>query len=405
MRDLKLPSYQGLYDRAFLPPVMILSVGRWGSKTASRFFHYLSTTFPARDLSSCFARIAVVRDGIPGYELDWTTDVVRWPEINGLQLPMQSDSDTQELWAIPRSTFESVADQLYADLARLVTRRFAWLDVQDGWRQQAHEIGLTVPAVAQNAQHWIGILANIYEPEVATLLVRFMSEFQHRVPMVNTDCRYLFLIDAGLPDEPEEQITPWTDLPPWLAEEALRGINELKVCYPAIAYLLSETNRAGRTEAEGGRTAIAAGIMRALFCSQFLDSRQAPDQPPKSNYWNEVAILGVPADVGMERVAHFIEFALDAENLPEVVAREVMARWRTVISNTERQLSLDAMKQDILKALSGSQTPEGMIDRWLQTWTTDGLPQSALAQLQTLLSWANDEQNIDDADFERTSSL
>src|SRR5438034_1793842 len=120
MPDLKLPSYEGLYGRAFLPPVMIVSVGRWGSKAASRFFHYLSGTFPARDISSCFARIAVVRDGIAGYELNWATDVVPWPEINGPRLPLQADSDTQELWTTPRSAFESVAGQLYTELARKV---------------------------------------------------------------------------------------------------------------------------------------------------------------------------------------------------------------------------------------------------------------------------------------------
>ena len=99
MGQVKLPSYEGLYGKAFLPPVMTVSVGRWGSKAASRFFHYLSETFPSRDIQSCFARIAVVREGIPGYELDWTNDadVVRWPEIDGPKLPLQADLDTQEL--------------------------------------------------------------------------------------------------------------------------------------------------------------------------------------------------------------------------------------------------------------------------------------------------------------------
>ena len=107
-----------------------------------------------------------------------------------------------------------------------MTRRFAWLQVQDGWRQQARQIGFTPPAVAQNAQHWIIVLANVYEPEVATVLVRFVNELRGRPPIVNTDCRYLFVVDAGLPDEPDERTTPWVDLPPWLAEEALLGINE-----------------------------------------------------------------------------------------------------------------------------------------------------------------------------------
>ncbi|MBI3896455.1 MAG: hypothetical protein HY313_11050 [Acidobacteria bacterium] len=405
MPYLKLPSYEGLYGRAFLPPVVIVSVGRWGSKAASSFFHYLANTFSGRDISSCFARIAVVRSGITGYELNWAADVVEWPEVSGRKLPLQFDTDIQEFWAPPRSSFESVVDQLYSDLGRVVTHRYAWLDAQDGWRQQTQEIGLRVPAVAQNPQHWIVILASIYEPDVGSVLVRFVKELQQRPPIENTDCRYLFLIDAGLPDEPEDPATPWIDLPGWLAAEALIGMEQFRPRYPAIAYLLSGRNRAGRTEPEGSRIAMTSGLLRAFFCSELLDSRAAPDGLPQSNYWNEVAIPQLPGGVGMERVAHFIEFALDADNLPVVAAREAMSRWRSRIGNSGRELRFDAMKQDVLNALSGSESVEQISCRWLEAWTTDGVLQSALGQFGTLLSWMADEQNLDDAEYERLMAL
>jgi hypothetical protein len=383
---------------------MIISVGRWGSKAASHFFSYVADAFPTLDIRSCFARIAVVRDDIPGYELEWKKDAVDWPAMSGVRFPLDEDIDTQELWTPPRREFESAADQLYFNLGPSVIRRFAWLDVQDGWRQEANRTGFTVPAVAQQPQHWIAILGNVFEPEVATFLVRFVNKFQNRPPIVNTDCRYLFLVDAGLPDDPKDP-TPWVDLPSWLAEEALCAIKELNSSYPAITYLLSERNGAGRTEAEGGRVAIAAGILRSLFCSGLLDSRTAPNGTPKSGYWNELAVLSPPSHVGMERVAHFIEFALDAENLPVIVAHEVLARWRKTITSIARQVDLAQIKADVLKALAGQESLDAVVGDWLKTWSSEGVAQSSLSQFQSALSWASDEQATDDAEFDRISAL
>ena len=109
MPELRLPSYEGLYSRAFLPPTLIISVGRWGSKAASRFFGYFADAFPRRDVRSCFGRIAVVRDSVPGYELDWAKDVVHWPEANGARFPLDAGADCQELWTPSRRVFESVS--------------------------------------------------------------------------------------------------------------------------------------------------------------------------------------------------------------------------------------------------------------------------------------------------------
>jgi hypothetical protein len=245
----------------------------------------------------------------------------------------------------------------------------------------------------------------MFEPEVASVVVRVVEEFRRQPAIVNKDCRYLFLLDAGLPDDPKSSMTPWVDLPSWLAEEALRAIRELQWRYPAITYLLSESNAAGRTEAERGRVAIAAGILRSLFCSQMLDSRLAPNGTRLSNYWNEVAVLGRPADIGMERVSHFIEFALDDENLPAVVAHEVLARWRKALPDTAVVFDLGAIKQDVLKALSNPESTDTVVDDWWKVWTSKGVRESVQSQFDAALAWMSDEQSIDDADFERLSAL
>jgi hypothetical protein len=341
----------------------------------------------------------VVRDGALGCETDWAEDIRPWPSVCGPKLPFDGDADAEEFWATARRGFEEAALGFLPIFVRSVAKEFGWLELQSGWWEKARDVGFIVPAINQPVQYWIVLVANIYEPEVMTLLVRAVNELQARAPMANKDCRFLFLLDTGLPDDPDNPGMPWVDPPSWLIAEALKALDVFRVQYPAVAYFFSERDLAGRTVAEGGRIDIAAGVLRALFSSELLNEENAPKVRPKIDYWNEVAVLQHPATVGMERVAHFIEFDLSLENLSELIAREVLARWRKGVSQADNPLPPEDMLTDIEGALKDPALRDTVVEKWTKHWSATGLAITELKDVESAIAQVEIDQARDNEEL------
>jgi hypothetical protein len=114
----RLPEYRGAYDRLFLPPALIIGLGRWGAHVCDRFFKQMQSSLqlsrtrippvgsPER-LRDCFARVACVRasdrERLP---LEWAQHIETWPEeveTEGEVLFSDIDEDlvTTRIWQVP----------------------------------------------------------------------------------------------------------------------------------------------------------------------------------------------------------------------------------------------------------------------------------------------------------------
>jgi chorismate mutase len=157
----------------------------------------------------------------------------------------------------------------------------------------------------------------------------------------------LCILDCGLPDHPQRPNQPWAQCPNSLLAQLLASVQEYGQQRDLFTFLTTSTGVQGLHISGVERQAVACGLLKSFFQSTLLRWRNGPP-----DYWKLLTEAGVTSmSTTHDRVASYAEIRLDLSNLPELIAREVLAQWKKSVIPVE-VISLDDIDHLVTKALS-----------------------------------------------------
>jgi hypothetical protein len=335
-----LERYDGVYDRLFIAPTVFIGLGRWGNAVCNRFFSDLLATFSLsqrsavpsgapRSIIDCFSRFAWVRDmdrDLP--DLGWASDKQYWPpHLDAVATERFSDVVGEDsivtFWSTPRACFRSALDEQWQILVPTFKRLQERVSSAT-WRDGCVGLGLQVPPELESTDKWIVTVGSLFEPEVGVVMADFAGFVQQHLRAGESGYKFLNVIDAGLPADPERKDEIWVTCPGSLQAQLLSSVEDLRQTNEnTIAFYCTSTDRSGYRVAVAARLGSALGVLRSYFTSSLLSPRDR-STARGSVFKNPKEPTAVSAD----RTSVFIEFALDLDNLDALIARELLARWK-----------------------------------------------------------------------------
>lgn len=396
-----LPKYEGLYDRMFIAPTVFIGLGRWGNAVCDTFFRDVLTTLnPTRSrathsgaptsLSNCFSRMAWVRDmDRDNPAVSWAAEKHLWPASPDAPdserfSDVTGDDSLVSFWSVPRSCFRMLLAQQWQLLAptfkRLLERvtSTAWLDGCDAW-------GLQVPPELESTDKWIVTVGSLFEPEVGVVIADLERFVQQNLRAGEAGFKFLHILDLGIPSHPEHPDENWVTCPASLRAQLLASFQEVQNIHErSICFYTTSINRAGFSVSAKQRVASAVGILRSYFTGTLLSPRE-----------KGAKLLSVfkhrdgPAAVTAERTSVFLEFALDLDNLAELIARELLARWKRDTYRDDAQLvEFEELKSLFAERFSptpgaGRRILEDLSNKWFHS----GVNPIQAEPLETFRSW------------------
>jgi hypothetical protein len=349
----EMPSYKGVYNRLFLPPVLILGIGRWGAEVCQRFFEEVESVFKLdRSLRDCFATAAILRDpDVSRVPLEWAQSTLRWPTdvedtSKGVLSDIQQDLSTIARWQIPKARFEDGAAALLQNISQELRHRMGTVS-SALWAQRCEALGLNEVGNLALSQKWVVAVGSLCEPDTAVLLRRLHRFTLEEIAQGNeAQMTCLALLDCGLPDHPDEVNQLWTACPASVIAQLLRSVDEYSRNRDTLTHFTASTGLKGLTFPAVFRQQTAVGVLRCYFLSTLLQPRQ---EPPAE--WRR--LTSESASEGLDRVSAYVEVALDLSNLPELIVWGVLAEWMRLLAGQDEVRGIEA---DLRAYVSGRGT-------------------------------------------------
>jgi len=392
------PPYLGLYRRAFLSPTFFVGIGRWGTRVCGKFLNEFEASYalklqpdgPAdgpRSARECFAKLAWVRDmdaNLPSVQ--WATEVRTWPaDVDEYSEPGFSDvhgtHSTEAFWRVPLARFRAHLPTQLEQAAPFMRNLLSSVSTTT-WHDGARALGFVPASNLALCFRWVVCVGSLFEPETALIAAELPSFITQTVLRGDEGrCRFLFLLDAGIPDNPECDGQPWANCPDSIVAQFLASLEHIRdVGAGSAAFLSTSTSVIGLDAPERDREAAAVGILKAYFSSTLLEPRaNAPAE------WQTLSLASQSAAVTPARTAVFVELALNLENLPRLIAQDLLASWRRSSYSEKFRLVSAAELAGCLRTWLSSLNGEGPADflaASLQQWAHEGLHPEQHAQLE-----------------------
>lgn len=393
MTKIQMPRYRGLYGRAYVVPTTLIGIGRWGSGVFQEFFRQIDESYslsPRQEPDSespafyreAFGRIAIQRSLDDESESAcWAEHVIHWQETAAAEATEEFEFPLAQrdalFWGRPRIRFEEEADDLLLRERDRIRSICGSLPTAD-WERGCRSLGLNVPNDLSSARRWVVLAGSLFEPEVASLVIRLVDFFDKHVwdsDPVNS--RYLFLLDAGLPSDPSAPAGLWHNVPDVLSAQLHSGLVSLNLRYPALPYFLATKNARGYLVSPKHRMAQAVGILKSYFTTE-LQKRRASDT---CRDWIERRnLLSADSDVSgagiqSDRVASWVELALQLDNLHVLVAHQALSHWFSKFLTAEVEpVSFDDLCSIARQEETGrAEAARRLFDRLITDWMTRGM--------------------------------
>jgi hypothetical protein len=332
--------YQGLYDRLYLNPTLLLGLGRWGSDACGQFLQDLSSAFRLRNratnpahredrLQDLIAKVSLVRDmDRQRAAVNWADEVVGWPSpLDELDEHVFTDIDgdlsTCCFLRSPRRAFVEVWGSHRLTIVQRLKDSFAAVMAVD-WQERCRVLGVCPSSNLDYGRPWVVAVGSAYEPEVPLLLRELKPLILNEVlECEENGCYFLYVVDHGLPDNPEKPGTEWANGPYSLVAQMLASRGELHADPSSVVFHLTSTSGPGFFIHEAARKSVAAGILKSYLQTTILKHRThaAPE-------WDSLTLSGTNRPAVSDRSAAYAEVELNLENLPRLVAEELLARWK-----------------------------------------------------------------------------
>jgi hypothetical protein len=381
--DPTRPRYNGIYGRLFISPTVVLGLGRWGVKVCNRFFDEMAASLaPAArgfavaggvSLKACFASLACVRDMDRGsMPLGWADVVRSWPAslddlTDGVFTDLDNDLASVAFWRVPRRAFEchkrDLIDILVPDLRELLGRVSS-----NRWQAGCRALGLKEAGNLDLSRKWIVAVGNLFEPELPLVLDMLRTAVIDDVLHGEIgQCHFLYILDAGVPDAPARRDQVWANCPGSLIAQFLGGSHLIHADSDhSIVFYTTSTSALGFGTPECDRAAIAVGILKSYLNTFLLAPREQ-----RTQRWDTLSLSAITPAATTDRTASFIEVALDLQNLRELLAHELLARWK-------RRLFAEQFPQ----------TSSEVLCEWFNGWLDrSGAAEEPALEFQVLSSW------------------
>jgi hypothetical protein len=356
------PVYHGTYKRLLIPPVIVIGLGRFGSRVCDEFFTELDSILrPAargdappdvpRALADLIGRLAIVRKMDAGLlPLSWAGEhVYCWDAAldkdNESQdrFDLDLDLNSNVFWRVPISEFHSHApallDRIGGDCSQLMN------GISNiSWARGRELLGLPPLGSLDVVQRWVIAVGSLCEPDVAAVapLLRDWSvhELVHGAEAL---CANMSFLDCGLPDHPSNSNRNWQQCPGPIVNQLLSNITSSKNESTNISWFLTDSRVDGIDTPESVRRQVLSGLLKAYTLTLLFNPRR-----------NEVArrstflqAMGGNASKS-SRAGVYVEATLATDNLEELVAQEVLAEWKRRVGAAESLVSLDAIRRELI---------------------------------------------------------
>lgn len=347
--------YPGTYKRLLLPPVIVIGLGRFGSKVCDEFFTELDATLrptargdaPAgvpRVLQDLIGRVAIVRQmdaaRLPlnwagEYRFCWDAELDQDDE-NQCRYDLDLDLNSNLFWCVPLSEFQSRAPVLLARIGEDCSQLMNCVS-NLSWATGRGSLGLPPLGNLNVVQRWVIAVGSLCEPDVAALvpLLRQWSvnELVHGAEAL---CANLTFLDCGLPDHPAKANQNWQQCPGPLVSQLLSSIRSVESKTSNITWFLTGSRMDGIDTPESVRRQVFSGLLKTYITSLLFQPRRT-EAARQSTF---LQALGGGASMP-SRAGVYVEATLAMDNLAELVAYEVLAEWKRRVAAAASSITLD----------------------------------------------------------------
>mgnify|MGYP005810868115 CR=1 FL=1 len=344
------PRYNGVYGRLFASPSLVIGLGRWGTEVCSTFFQQMSDSLApvarglvpdggTTSLKGCFATLACIRDmdriSLP---VEWADVVHAWSpcldEVNDGYTDIEGDYASVAFWRVPRSSFVLQEQEFIRVLVPQLRDLLARVS-SNSWQAGCRALGLREAGNLDWSRKWIIAVGSMFEPEVPLILERLRTLILDDVLHgEESQCHFLYVLDAGLPDAPASRNCVWVNCPASLIAQFLAGTTLVQPGPKAVAFYTTATSALGYGTPERDRSAVACGLLKSYLTTYLLAPRES-----RTPRWDTLSLSSIPPSATADRTAVHVEVALDLQNLPELLAQELLARWKKRLFGEQFQLT------------------------------------------------------------------
>lgn len=366
------PVYLGTYKRLLIPPVIVIGLGRFGSRVCHEFFTELDARLRPvargeaspevpRVLPDLIGRIAIVRqmdaerlslDWAGEYRFFWDADLDHDDE-NQSRYDLDLDLNSNLFWRVPLSEFQSRAPSLLARIGEACSQLMNCVS-NDYWATGRDLLGLPFLGNLSVVRRWVVAVGSLFEPDVAALvpLLRRWS-VEELVHGAEALCANVTFLDCGLPDHPGKTNQNWQQCPAPLVHQLLSSLycqsgdtrtGKIESDPTNILWFLTGTRLDGIDVPEGVRRQVISGLLKTYILSLLFDQRRKEVARQSTFLQPQGGGASMPSRVGV-----YVEVTLAMDNLAELVAHEVLAEWKRRVAAAASSITLDDIRTEIIK--------------------------------------------------------
>jgi hypothetical protein len=399
------PVYYGTYKRLLIPPVIVIGLGRFGSRVCDEFFADLNATLrptargdaPAgvpRVLPDLIGRVAIVRkmdsDRLP---LDWAGEhrfywdaALDEDDDSQSRYDLDLDLNSNLFWRVPLSEFQRHSPTLLArigeDCSQLMNRvsNLSWATGRD-------VLGLPPVGNLNVVQRWVIAVGSLCEPDVAALAPRLrlwsVNELVHGAEAL---CANLNFLDCGLPDHPAKTNQNWQQCPGPLVAQLLSNIRSLGSETSNVSWFLTGSRVDGIDTQASVRRQVISGLLKTYLLTLLFHPRRTEAARRSTFLQAQGGNASMPSRAGV-----YVEATLAMDNLDDLVAHEVLAEWKRRVAASASVLTLDAIRPQLVKQTG--QAPQELLLPLVASCCRAAIDQHTPHAVEALRSSLESERN------------
>jgi hypothetical protein len=396
--------YPGTYKRLLIPPVIVMGLGRFGSRVCDEFFTELDATLrptargdaPAgvpRVLQDLIGRVAIVRhmdtERLP---LDWAGEhrfcwdaVLDQDDENQSRYDLDLDLNSNLFWRVPLSEFQRHAPDLLARIGEDCSQLMNGVS-NLSWATGRELLGLPPVGNLNVVRRWVIAVGSLCEPDVAALapLLRAWS-VNELVQGAEALCANLTFLDCGLPDHPAKINQSWQQCPGPLVDQLLSNIRSVESKTSNISWFLTGSRVDGIDSQESVRRQVIAGLLKTYITSLLFHPRRT-EAARQSTF-----LQGLGGDASMSsRAGVYVEATLAMDNLDELVAHEVLAEWKRRVA-AAAVITLDSIQSQL--ADQAGQSPQDFLLPLVTFCCRAAIDHHTPSAVEALQSFLENERN------------
>lgn len=356
------PVYLGTHQRLLIPPVIVIGLGRFGSRVCDEFFAELGATLrptargdaPAgvpRVLQDLIGRVAIVRQmDAERLPLGWAGEhrfcwdaAFDEDDENQRRHDLDLDLNSNRFWRVPLREFQNQAASLLSHISEDCSQLMSGMS-NLSWATGRDLLGLPPVGNLNVVQRWVVGVGSLCEPDVAALvpLLRLWSvnELAHGAEAL---CANLTFLDCGLPDHPAKTDQNWQQCPGPLVDQLLSNIRSVERNTTNISWFLTGRRVDGIDTQESVRRQVISGLLKTYITSLLFHPRR------KEAARQSTFLQALGGDASMpSRAGVYVEATLAMDNLAELVAHEVLAEWKRRVATAGSLAPLDAIRSQLV---------------------------------------------------------